>query len=594
MQSSNHCRGTTPEDLPAWRGIAELFLTKQNEWRRQINATQGFPPESRDDKARVQELLRRFAASEALRRLLMRVRTLPEPRYRDNQWQVLDALLSLLPLAVAQLQLVFMEHGEVDYAEVSLGALRALGTEDEPTDLTLALDHRLQHILVDEFQDTSVNQIKLLNLLTAGWQADDGRTLFLVGDPMQSIYRFREAEVGLFLRARQKGIGGLHLAPLSLTANFRSQMGIVQWFNHTFERLFPPKEDIASGAVPYAGTSAQCAALEGEAVSLHTQLQKDPAGEATQVVSVIAAARNQRADMRIAVLARARSHLAAIVRRLRSLDLPFRAVELEYLGERPVVQDLLALTRALLHSADHTAWLAVLRAPWCGLSLAALHALAGLDESVTIPERLRDENLIASLRSQVTGTRFASVRAILLEALAGRRRGSLREQVEWVWLQLGAPATLRSSADLANAEAYLELLETLDDGGDLRDGAELGVALEDLFARPDPRADESLQLMTMHKAKGLEFDVVIVPGLGAGPGRRDKPLLTWLGRPRPAGDNDLLLAPLEPKGGEKDPIYQFDPHPQARAGTFGDDTPLICRSNACARKAASIRPRYGE
>ncbi len=548
---------TNPENLPAWRGIAELFLTDRNEWRRQINARQGFPPEGRNDKTRVQELLRRFTELEPLRDSLERARTLPQPRYPENQWQVLDALLSLLPLAVAQLQLVFMEHGEVDYAEVSLRALQALGTEDDPTDLNLTLDHRLQHILVDEFQDTSVNQTDLLTRLSAGWQADDGRTLFLVGDPMQSIYRFREAEVGLFLRARQAGLGQIALTPLTLSANFRSQAGLVRWFNDTFEQLFPHQDDIASGAVSYAGASAQYMAMEGAAVSLHTLLQRDPITEAAQVTAVITAARAERPDMRIAVLARAKAHLAFIIRRLRTLDIPFRAVELEKLGDRPVVQDLLALTRALLHPADRTAWLASLRAPWCGLSLSALHALAGRDEAMTIPERLRDEGLMASLQPQVDGTRFESVRGILLEALADRRRGSLRAQVEGVWLQLAAPATLKSVEDLADAEAYLELLETLDDGGELRDEAELETALTDLFARPDPRADESLQLMTIHKAKGLEFDMVMVPALGAGPGRRDKPLLTWLERPRSTGRNDLLLAPLEPKGGEQDPIYQF-------------------------------------
>ncbi|HVC38341.1 MAG TPA: UvrD-helicase domain-containing protein, partial [Gammaproteobacteria bacterium] len=549
--------GATPKDLPAWRGIAELLLTKEDNWRRQINANQGFPPESGADKVRMQELLRRFTERESLRAQLARVRALPEPHYPDTQWQVLDALLSLLPLAAAQLQLVFMEHGEVDYAEVALRALQALGTAEDPTDLNLALDHRLQHILVDEFQDTSVNQTDLLMRLTAGWQAGDGRTLFLVGDPMQSIYRFREAEVGLFLRARQTGIGQLPLTPLILGANFRSQAGLVQWFNSTFRQLFPSQEDIASGAVTYADAAAQYQTLEGEAVSMHALLQSDPTTEAAQVTTLIAAAHRERPDMRIAVLARARAHLAFIVRRLRTLDIPFRAVELEKLGDRPVVQDLLALTRALLHPADRTAWLAVLRAPWCGLSLSALHALVGRDTVVTIVERLRDEDLMTSLQAQVAGTRFASVRAILLEALAERRRGSLREQVEHVWLQLAAPATLRSSEDLADAEAYLELLEALDDGGELQDGAELEAALTALFARPDPRADESLQLMTIHKAKGLEFDMVIVPALGAGPGRREKPLLTWLERPRRDGVNDLLLAPLEPSGGERDPIYQF-------------------------------------
>ena len=77
----------------------------------------------------------------------------------------------------------------------------------------------------------------------------------------------------------------------------------------------------------------------------------------------------------IALLVRARTHLAQIVPALREAELRFTAVELELLLARPLIGDLLALTRALEHRADRVAWLAVLRAPWCGLTLADLSAL---------------------------------------------------------------------------------------------------------------------------------------------------------------------------------------------------------------------------
>ncbi|HBG29037.1 MAG TPA: hypothetical protein DDW98_00130, partial [Gammaproteobacteria bacterium] len=83
----------------------------------------------------------------------------------------------------------------------------ALGPEDAPTDLTLRLDNQIQHILVDEFQDTSSVHFEILRRLTAGWQQGDGRTLFFVGDAMQSLYGFRNANVGLFLDSRRHPLG---------------------------------------------------------------------------------------------------------------------------------------------------------------------------------------------------------------------------------------------------------------------------------------------------------------------------------------------------------------------------------------------------
>ena len=75
----------------------------------------------------------------------------------------------------------------------------------------------LRHVLVDEFQDTSHGQFELLENLTKGWDSESGKTIFLVGDPMQSIYRFRQAEVSLFRRVQQYGLG--QLLPESLTLN---------------------------------------------------------------------------------------------------------------------------------------------------------------------------------------------------------------------------------------------------------------------------------------------------------------------------------------------------------------------------------------
>jgi ATP-dependent exoDNAse (exonuclease V) beta subunit len=539
--------------LAAWRGIADLLLTDRGQWRQALNKNHGFPPEDQAAKARATELIRRLSADEDLRAQLAAVALLPEPHYGDVQWRSLEALLQLLPLATAQLRLVFAERGEVDFAEVALAALRALGEPEAPTDLALALDYRLRHLLVDEFQDTSVNQYRLLEMLTAGWQAGDGRTLFLVGDPAQSIYRFREAEVGLFLRAWQQGLGTVPLKALQLSANFRSRPALVEWCNQAFPRLFPAQADVASGAVPYGAAVARREAVMGTAVNVHALTGEDAhQAEADTIAGLIEAARRKRPEARIAVLARAKSHLAATAATLRERGLHFQAVEIDALGARSVVQDLLALTRALSHPGDRSAWLAALRAPWCGLTLVELHALAGMDHRSTLPALMQAADGLAA-----SNPRFAHTRQVLSQALSQRGRGSLREQVEHAWLQLGGPAAVASEEALADAEAYLSLLEELDEGGELPSVSDLERRLSLLFARPDPQADGSLQLMTIHKAKGLEFDVVILPGLDAATRGADLDLMLWLERPRTEGGTDLLLAPLDAPGQERDALYQW-------------------------------------
>jgi ATP-dependent exoDNAse (exonuclease V) beta subunit len=561
------------EDLPAWRAVAALLLTDKNEWRKKVDKKQGFPAKTEAGneiekklfvamKQQMMDVLGSLQGDLELQQALADVRLLPQPLYSDTQWEILDALYHALLLAAGHLNLVFREGGEVDYTAVAVAARQALGEPEQPTDLALALDYRIQHLLVDEFQDTSLSQYQLLQSLTAGWQPEDGRTLFVVGDPMQSIYRFREAEVGLFLRARRSGVGEIPLHPLTLKVNFRSQGGVVEWVNQTFRRIFPRQENIAAGAVPYSASTAFHPDLPGPAVtpliSVHPKEEKagQAALEARQVVELIQQARRENPGGSVAILVRGRAHLVAIAPALKQAGLRFRAVEIEQLGQRPAVQDVLALTRALLHPADRVAWLAVLRAPWCGLELHDLYALAGDAPNAALPDLLADEAHCQRL-SPGGQARLARAWPPLRLALANRRRAGLRDWVEGAWLALGGPACVADSTALEDAEVFFALLEKLDHGGDLSDFQKLREKTEELFAQPDVEADERLQVMTIHKAKGLEFDTVILPGLGRKPPNPDSRLLMWLERPRRHDHTDLLLAPIKAADADEDPIYQY-------------------------------------
>ena len=201
-----------------------MLLTAGNKLRKRVDKNLGFPPACAEKEliqALLEELERRDSAADAVAALCA-VRDLPEPRYDDSDWERVRDVAQVLVLAAADLDGVFREKGTVDFPAVSMTALRALGTSEAPTDLSLRLDYRLQHLLLDEFQDTSATQLDLVQQLTAGWQRGDGRSVFCVGDPMQSIYGFRQAEVRAFLDLAEEGLGEVQFEVERLSCNFRS------------------------------------------------------------------------------------------------------------------------------------------------------------------------------------------------------------------------------------------------------------------------------------------------------------------------------------------------------------------------------------
>jgi ATP-dependent helicase/nuclease subunit A len=526
--------GADLEDLNDWNKIADLLLTKSGDLRKRAT---GHPL-----KTRCEQLFASLRAEDALVERLARFRELPAPQFSESQWQAVEAAVSVLTLAVAELQLVFRERGRVDFAELSIRASAALGQVDAPEDLALALGQRIQHFLVDEFQDTSVTQFELIEKLTAGWEPGDGRTLFLVGDPMQSIYRFRQADVSLFLKARLHGIGAIHLEPLALSVNFRSLPGLVEWVNRTFESILPASDDHESGAVAH---SASVAGTVGTGATIGVHALADGPQEANRVIELLGV----KGAGSVAVLVRSRSHLIDIVNALKRHRIAFQAIEIDQLGERQVVEDLMALTFALVHAADRVSWLAILRAPWCGLTLDDLHALAGAEHHATIWDLLHGQ---CEALTEDGRLRIQRILPALERALVERGRRPLRDWVESTWLQLGGIACVEDETALEDAAAYFDLLEGLAEGADLADFEWFREQVNALFAQPAANASEVLQLMTVHKAKGLEFDTVILPGLGSVPRGDEQRLLLWLEH-----QGELLLAPIAESGGDKDPIYGY-------------------------------------
>jgi len=550
-----------PEPLAAhldhWLALIHLLTTSSGELRKErgINGRNLKFDYNRKSNlhARFVSLIEALANHVDLLQIFHNVRALPPAKYPADQWAVAKSLFRVLSRALVELQLVFAAHNQCDFTELSLLARHALRSDSGPEDLTASLGARLQHLLVDEMQDTSTGQYDLIELLTKSWDGHS-QTVFLVGDPRQSIYIFRQARVERFVNAMQtQRLGDLPLSRLTLAANFRSQSRLLENFNHNFNLIFPP--DSLLPYTPAASTIAASsharatvwhvspiAAASDEALT-PAQLKQQQARHDAQEICRIAqewllkplpAGRTK--PWKIAVLVRNKSHLNEIVAALKLTDaIPFRAVEIESLAKRQEILDLTALTRVLLHPADRTAALALLRSPYCGLSLTDLHILTGADDpalkSQSIHRLIRERGHLLSKESQ---RRLQRLWKTVLHAAAQRSRIPFAQLVERVWKSLGGGVFLRKQ-DEYNVNIFIGLLDKLNleqednSTANLFASTVLEAHLQKLFAESATISTDQpfVELLTMHKAKGLEWDVVLVPALERRSANDRSRLLTW-------------------------------------------------------------------
>ncbi len=575
-----------------WRCLCDFLLTQKNEWRREFKAPDGFPPEKKGGteakraKEKASFILTRLHQMPQLLDALCAIRGLPPTAYSKAQWITLRHFLTVLRQAVAELRVVFAEQSAVDFTEITLVALDLLRKHPEGG---FDLAGGVRHLLIDEFQDTSRRQHELITALLAAWETGEHRSIFLVGDPMQSIYMFRQAEVELFTHVRDRGIGAensrIPCRPVQLSVNFRSHAGLTDPLNEIFAAIGAETPPPGSAAVSFSPATAALPAPARRSLHVYPQIvgsssqrptpsenREARQQEARQVLQILEQhlpavehARVAGTEYRVAILVRARPHLAELVPLLRNSRIPFRAVEIEPLANRQELLDLRSLTRALLHPMDRIAWLAVLRAPWCGLTLSDLHRLTGSDDSAC--RRLSVLELIERNASQLSANgqcRLARTAEILRCALDLRWRASespsFSSWIERTWRTLGGPACVDATG-YENAQVFFSLLDAVAPDGFAPLTPEFDAEMQRLFAQPDPAVSErcGIQLMTIHKAKGLSFDVVIVPGLDRKPIGDPNPLVCSLERlsPSDSRETEFLVAPIGLHGEETDPLYKW-------------------------------------
>ena len=456
---------------------------------------------------------------------------------RDEQLRncgtaVATTLLERLRLAVLAHADERRRHGSLWFHDLLVLAVRML--RDNTAARTVARD-RWQAILVDEFQDTDPLQVDLVHLIAGEgdgtWQelGVAGGRLFFVGDPAQSIYRFRRAELGLFTEVRER----YETSRVALVQNFRSRPAILNVVNSTFGQFFGDSGQVGHADLHAArddvpGDSGPDVLLLGGPVDQPIGLVRD--AEAMHVAATLHRAQSEGwlitgrdaptrpadyADM--AVLVPARTSLTQLEDALERYDIPYRVMSRSLVWETDAIRDLVTVLQAIDDPDDGVAVTVALRHPMFGCSdddLVAWKAAGGswrydapapadlggspVAEAMTALLRYHDQRWwlpVNVLLDRIIRER----RAVELTAAYRRPRDQWRR--------------IRFLADQAR--------NYLDSGGTGLAGFirwardQIDSAADAVETVTPERDDDAVQILTIHSAKGLEFPVVVLTGINA-------------------------------------------------------------------------------
>ena len=470
---------------------------------------------------------------------------------RRQQQATLDVLVARLRGFVRGYADERRRDGRIEFHDLLVLARDVL---QRNPDVRAALRERFRVLLIDEFQDTDPLQIEIAVLLASddpdagerSWwevQIAPGRAFF-VGDPKQSIYRFRRADLELYHRVEEELLEGRR----ELTQNFRSVPGVLEWVNHMFARLFERDEqgtqaahvplvaerDASPTPVPPVATFggpadvqhvAEVRAVEADAVAALARRIKDDVWEIIDPVT--GEMRRARYDD-VALLLPTRTALPDLEDALERADVPVRIESQSLVFSTAEIRDLLSILTALDDPTDEIALVASLRSPAFGCGddeLVDYYRRGGrwdyrraasddlpLDHPVaaalTALRRLHDARWWQSVSQTVEA--IVRERRLLELAVTHRRPRDHWRRIRFFLDQ----ARAYDAASGRGLRGFIEWVQQLAD--------ERARAVEIVVPEPD---DDALRVLTVHGAKGLEFPIVILAGLNVSPPNRATPVL---------------------------------------------------------------------
>ncbi len=435
------------------------------------------------------------------------------------------------------------ERGWLDFEDLLILALNLL-RENEAVRRTLA--RRFEYIMVDEFQDTNTLQWEIVSQLAAGKEGLAKNKIFIVGDPKQSIYGFRNADIRIFKQVKDQfaAIAGASVKEgnIVFSGSFRFLPRLNAFINYLFGGVLQE-----SAADPFRVGYHPLKAMRNVPGTGRAELAllDETESEEEYIARTIARLKEEQASVHVyengetkrpfeygdaAILMRSRSNLLKIEQALRKYDIPYQTVKGIGFWQKQEVYDFYHLLRFLSNPQDDLALVGVLRSPLFMLSDEALFFLAqadGMDYlhkmhtvasgKAALPEEekeslIRTLNLLRKwivLRGRMPLTDFCEIimddlklRTLYAAQLNGEQ---LTANIEKLIQQVAR----FESAGLGSLNDFVKNMEELIENG-MREG-EAQLVREDLG---------SVKIMTIHAAKGLQFPVVFVPYLNKENGKK--------------------------------------------------------------------------
>lgn len=511
----------SPASSTYWHCWAQLLLTQKGQWRQSYRRDQGIPaaadlhswhePQERtqvlSDLQAIRESFSQHPITTALLRLMRRCPT--------EHRSIPLSLSHFLRRWVARLEVLKQKLRVMDFIDLTLSVASFFANPETSPALEADIDRNITHLLIDEIQDLSRLQFQIIAALLQKFCFAPQKSAFMVGDPQQAIYHFRGAHIGVFAQFEALDLPGLPKKNCLLQSNFRSAPELVGFVNDWAQKRFGNHSSSWLG-VDKALKSYATAQAGGK---LSCYSASSVAQEASGLVSIIQRLQKDSPGGSIALLARDRTSLYPLMHLLAHYHIPYDAGDMLMLSQYAFFTDLHALIAIVLEPKQRAHWLPFLRSTWVRASFDDIDKV--YHSSAQDFWELGGLQQYAPLFQQD----YAQWQQMIHQLMPFKGRSTPARFWDCLWENMGLSQQLegRERQIWQTVQQYLRQQHWLISPQEILRDLTLFV---DKSPAPLPeRGRANIMLMTIHKAKGLEFDWVILPNLASRLPTNNRPFL---------------------------------------------------------------------